>query len=122
MYCVYSDVFGPTIKSENIPGTPMESMDALLISESIEISSTTDSSIANDSSTNANAVQSQELQDEKRLTVENHRRNSDANLHSNSNSNATNNLINNERYWQRPSITSTDEAPNKKKRNSKQEV
>lgn len=111
----FSDVFGPTIKSENIPGTPMESIDALLTSESMDIGSTSDSSLINDASHGTSNSKSQMSRRSSAKTSSND--GTDDKSQSMPNSNASSQFINNERMGQRPSITSTDG-----KQPSKQEV
>lgn len=44
-----SDAFGPKIEVENIPGTPMEQVDSMILSDSTESNSTSNSIFINDS-------------------------------------------------------------------------
>lgn len=111
-----SDVFGPTVKSENIPGTPMEAIDALLVTEHDENHST-NSSIAQDLN-DANVTQ-----ENQNPIVRMTRRFSDQiDCKGGSKDSATmnsNNGTNSERNYKRGSVVSTDESLSKH-RNSRQ--
>lgn len=110
-------MFGPTIKSENIPGTPMESIDALLVSESLDIGSASDSSLIHDAS---HTISNQKSQTSRRTSAKTSPIDGDDNSHTMSNSNVSSQFISNERLaGQRPSIASSDDPVNKR---PKQEV
>lgn len=109
LFAPISDVFGPTIKSENIPGTPMESIDALLVSESIDMGSTSDSSLIHDASLTTSNQKSQMARRSSGKIVANDNGNDNKSSHTMSNSIASSQLIENERgKSQRPSISSID--------------
>lgn len=104
-----SDAFGAKIKSENIPGTPMEQVDAMMLSDG-ESNSTSNSSYIN------------EINDQISQTSQPTRRTSqditpDAN---NTNFKNANNYANKDRYWSRPSISPSEDGSNKR-RPSKQD-
>lgn len=106
-----SDVFGPTIKSENIPGTPMESIDALLASESIEMGSISDSSLIHDASLSISNQKSHMSHRSSSKTMAKDNSDDNNTSHTTSDSLASSQLINNERgINQRPSITSIDRS------------
>lgn len=111
-------MFGPTIKSENIPGTPMESIDALLVSESIDIGSASDSSLIHDAS---HTISNHKSQTSRRSSAKATPSDGDDKSHTMPNSNVSSQFINNERIaGERPSITSSDDPLNSKR--PKQEV
>lgn len=60
-------MFGPSVKSENIPGTPMEVMDSLLVTGVNGNSSTPNSSIVNDITDASVSEQQDEVQHQLQL-------------------------------------------------------
>lgn len=110
MYFANSDAFGPKVKSENIPGTPMEQADAMMLSDTTETNSTSNSSFIN------------EINDQLSHTSQLPRRTSldltpDAN---HTNLKNANNYANKDRYWSRPSISPSEDGSSKR-RPSKQD-
>lgn len=108
-----SDAFGPKIKSENIPGTPMEQVDAMMLSDSTETNSTSNSSFINEVSDHLSQAQASHQPRRTSLDLTT----TDAN---HINSKSTNNNANKDWYWRRPSITPSEDDSNKR-RPSKQD-
>lgn len=113
-YGMTSDVFGPTIKTENIPGTPMESVEAL-VGDSIESETdvTPNSSIINDMPAINRNQHSISNRSSAQTTFINHER-------KRSIANIAQELTNHENLFSRSSFSSNEDGSNK--RPHKQEV
>lgn len=114
-----SDAFGPKIKAENIPGTPMEQVDAMVLSDTTDTNSTSNSSYINDLS-DQYTLQKQQQQQQQQQPHRCSEQISNKLEKNHLNHKSVNNIANKDRYWSRPSITPSDDGSSKR-RASKQD-
>lgn len=106
-----SDAFGPRIKSENIPGTPMEQIDAMMLSDT-ETNSTSNSSFINETGDQLSMAQVTKLA--RRASLD------QAYERNHMNSKSLNNHANKDRQWNPSSISPSEDGSNQR-RPSKQD-